>query len=144
MEPGESFSDACKREVWEETGLKVNINRLIGVYPSPNLLLEYPDGNKWQLVVLHFEAEVISGELAISDEATEVRFFSLDEIIGLDMNGLDKQRVFDGFAGKVEVPIHDDFTIVERLEKLRDSLNGSNLLEVLMDERHKDREKGND
>jgi ADP-ribose pyrophosphatase YjhB (NUDIX family) len=141
MEAGESFSDACNREVWEETGLTVNINRLIGVYTSPNLLLEYPDGNKWQLVVLHFEAEVISVELTISNEITELRFFSLDEIISLDMNGLDKQRVLDGFSGKVEAFIHNDFTMVERLEKLSGSLKGSNVLEVLINERRMDGEK---
>ena len=77
MEAGESFSEACKREVWEETGLAVNVNRLIGIYTSPNLLLEYPDGNKWQLVVLHFEAELINGELTLGEETTEFGFFSL-------------------------------------------------------------------
>ena len=111
MEAGESFSDACKREVLEETGLEVNVNRLIGVYTSPNLLVEYPDGNKWQLVVLHFEAEVMDGELAINSEATEFGFFPFDEISGLNMNVLDKQRVFDGFAGKVDAFINDDFSV---------------------------------
>jgi hypothetical protein len=75
------------------------------------VLLEYPDGNRWQLVVLHFEAEAIRGELTISNESTEVRFFSLDEIIGLEMNGLDKQRILDGFARNVEAFIHDDFMV---------------------------------
>ena len=61
MEPGENLSEACKREVFEETGLLVEIQRLIGVYTSPHLLLEYQDGNKWQLVVLHFEAIAVDG-----------------------------------------------------------------------------------
>jgi ADP-ribose pyrophosphatase YjhB (NUDIX family) len=111
MESGESFSEACKREVREETGLSVDVKRLIGIYTSPDVLLEYPDGNRWQLVVLHFEAEAIRGELTISNESTEVRFFSLDEIIGLEMNGLDKQRILDGFARNVEAFIHDDFMV---------------------------------
>ena len=62
MEPGESFSEACQREVMEETGLDVNIKKLISVYTSPHRLLEYPDGNKLQPVVLHFEVEIVSGE----------------------------------------------------------------------------------
>jgi ADP-ribose pyrophosphatase YjhB (NUDIX family) len=111
MEAGESFSEACRREVWEETGLRVNINRLIGIYTSPNLLLEYPDGNKWQLVVLHFEAEFVGGELTPSEETTEFGFFSLAEINQLDINGLDKKRVLDGFANRQSALINDNFVI---------------------------------
>ena len=111
MEAGESFSEACKREVWEETGLAVNVNRLIGIYTSPNLLLEYPDGNKWQLVVLHFEAELISGELTLGEETTEFGFFSLDEIQALDMNGLDRKRILDGFVASHAALINDDFVV---------------------------------
>jgi len=95
----------------EETGLEVNINRLIGIYTSPNLLLEYSDGNKWQLVVFHFDTELVSGELKLSEETTGFGFFSLSEINGLDMNGLDRKRVLDGFARLQNAIINDDFDI---------------------------------
>jgi ADP-ribose pyrophosphatase YjhB (NUDIX family) len=111
MEAGESFSEACQREVWEETGLTVNISRLVGVYTSPNLLLEYPDGNKWQLVVLHFEAEIVNGELTPSEETIGFGFFSLAEVSPLDMNELDRKRVLDGFARRQNAVINDDFVI---------------------------------
>ena len=111
MEPGESFTEACKREVLEETGLEVNVKRLIGIFTSPNFLLEYADGNKWQLVVLHFDAELVSGELKPSEETTEFGFFSLSEINGLEMNGLDRKRVLDGFAKSHSAFINDDFVI---------------------------------
>ncbi|HJR81809.1 MAG TPA: NUDIX domain-containing protein [Anaerolineales bacterium] len=111
MEAGENFSEACKREVWEETGLEVHIKRLIGIYTSPNLLLEYPDGNKWQLVVLHFEAEVVRGELRLGDETTEFGYFSRSEANSLDMNSLDRKRVLDGFAKAHNAIINDDFVI---------------------------------
>ena len=111
MEAGESFSEACKREVQEETGLEVNVKRLIGIYTSPNLLLEYPDGNKWQLVVLHFEAELLSGKLKASDETADFGFYTLSEISNSDMNGLDRKRVLDGFARLQNAIITDDFFI---------------------------------
>lgn len=110
MESGENFSEACVREVREETGLEVDIKRLIGIYTSPNHLVEYADGNKWQLVVLHFEVEIVSGELTPSDETTEFGFFSLAETQGLDMNSLDRNRVVSGFAKSSSVFINDDFT----------------------------------
>jgi len=111
MEPGESFTEACKREVFEETGLEVNVKRLIGIFTSPNLLLEYADGNKWQLVVLHFEAEFVGGELMPSEETTEFGFFSLFEVNDLEMNGLDRKRVLGGFAKSQSAFIDDDFVI---------------------------------
>src|SRR4051812_8069529 len=44
MEPGESAAEACARELWEETGLRAIIERLIGLYSTPHCILEYGDG----------------------------------------------------------------------------------------------------
>lgn len=109
MESGESVTEGCAREVLEETGLQVRIKRLIGVYTTPHRLLEYPDGNRWQLVVLHFEAEPVGGELKTSDETTELGFFSRSEVEHLAMNALDRRRIMDGFANQVQAFICDDF-----------------------------------
>lgn len=111
MEAGESLSEACVREVFEETGLKVRVNRLLSVYTSPHRLLIYPDGNKWQPVNLHFEAEILDGELTVNEEAKRFAFFSLAETDKLDMHGMDRMRVQDGFAGKVETIIYDDYDV---------------------------------
>ena len=58
LEPGESAAEACEREVLEETGLSVRTKRLVGVYSHPDQLVVYADGNKVQIVALHFEAEI--------------------------------------------------------------------------------------
>jgi ADP-ribose pyrophosphatase YjhB (NUDIX family) len=109
MEPGEGMAEACAREVWEETGLRVRIVRLVSVYTNPHLLLEYEDGNRWQLVVLHFEAASIGGELAIGDETTELGYFAREEIDGLEMSSLDRLRVMDAFDNAAAVVIRDEF-----------------------------------
>jgi ADP-ribose pyrophosphatase YjhB (NUDIX family) len=57
MEAGETFTEACAREVLEETGLSVQVGQLVAVYTSPHVRLDYPDGNRLQLVVLHFAAQ---------------------------------------------------------------------------------------
>jgi ADP-ribose pyrophosphatase YjhB (NUDIX family) len=109
MEPGEGLAEACAREVWEETGLRVRVVRLVAVYTNPHLLLEYADGNRWQMVVLHFEAEPIGGELTLGDETTELSYFSRDEIDGLDMSRLDRLRSIDAFDNFVAAVIRDEF-----------------------------------
>jgi len=111
MIAGESLSEACAREVLEETGLKIKVNRLLSVYTSPHRLLTYPDGNKWQPVNLHFEVEIMEGELTVNEEAVSFGFFSLPETENLDMHGMDRMRVNDGFKGKVETIIYDDYDV---------------------------------
>lgn len=99
MESGESAAEACEREVWEETGLKVRAKRLLGVYSNPDQLVIYPDGNKAFFVVLNFEVELISGELGLSNETTDFGYYSLQEMDSLPMHGQHKQRVEDALLG---------------------------------------------
>lgn len=99
LEPGESAAEACEREVWEETGLKVRAKRLIGVYSNPDQLVIYPDGNKAFFVVLNFEVEIIEGELGLSNETTAFGYFSLAEMETMPMHGQHKQRVEDALLG---------------------------------------------
>ncbi|MGD2179310.1 MAG: NUDIX domain-containing protein [Anaerolineae bacterium] len=111
MEPGETFLEACSREVLEETGLCVCPGRLIAVYTSPHVLLEYADGNCLQLVVLHFAASPIGGELSTSPETSEVRYVPREEIERLDMSGFNRQRVDDAFADWPMTFIREDFDL---------------------------------
>jgi ADP-ribose pyrophosphatase YjhB (NUDIX family) len=102
MDSGESAAEACVREVREETGLHVRVRRLVGVYSDPNQLIIYPDGNKVFVVALSFEAEIIGGELGLSNETTEVGFFSMNDIENRSMLGSHKSRVKDALLNQAE------------------------------------------
>ena len=102
LEPGESAAEACEREVFEETGLRVRAKRLVGVYSHPDQLSIYPDGNKVQIVALHFEAETVGGELGLSDETSDFGYFTLEELEGLEMLGRHKERILDTLANQRE------------------------------------------
>lgn len=102
MDSGESAAEACIREVWEETGLHVGVKRLVGVYSDPNQLVIYPDGNKVFVVALSFEAEIVGGELGLSNETTDAGFFSVTEMDALTMLGNHKLRVEDALLNQAE------------------------------------------
>lgn len=99
MESGESAAEACEREVWEETGLKVRALGLLGVYSNPDQLVIYPDGNKAFFVVLNFEVEVLEGTPALSDETSAFGWFSVEEMNRLPIHANHDMRVQDAFRG---------------------------------------------
>lgn len=105
MEPGESVTEACEREVWEETGLRIRVKRLVGVYSHSDQLVVYPDGNKVQIVALHFEAEIVGGQSTLSNETTDFGYFTIDGIQGLELFGRHRERIADTLEKRPEALI---------------------------------------
>ena len=66
VEVGETVEEAAARETAEETGLAVEVARLIGVYSEPE---RDPRGHN---VSVAFLVRVLSGELAAATDASEV------------------------------------------------------------------------
>jgi ADP-ribose pyrophosphatase YjhB (NUDIX family) len=95
VEAGESVAEACEREVWEETGLRVQVKRLVGVYSDPDQLVIYPDGNRAYIVALHFEAAILSGKPGLSNETTDFGYFTMGEIQQMEILGKHKERIID-------------------------------------------------
>ena len=85
MEAGESPEEAAIRETLEETGLTIEITRLVGLYSSPHVVSEYQDGNRYQVVGLCFEGRVVGGEMTTTEEATEVEVISVDQLAEFDI-----------------------------------------------------------
>ena len=95
MDPGESAEETCIRETLEETGLNVRVTRLVGVYTSPNITIRYADGNLIQPVTFSFEAEIVGGELGLSDETTAFGYFPVDQLDAIDLWAHHRQRIQD-------------------------------------------------
>jgi 8-oxo-dGTP pyrophosphatase MutT (NUDIX family) len=102
MDPGESAAEACVREVLEETGLVARAIRLVGIYTTPDLLVEYPDGNKIQPVAFSFEVEITGGELGLSDETTDFGWYTLADMEAMDIMENHVQRINDAIQNRPE------------------------------------------
>lgn len=100
MDAGESVEEACVREVLEETGLQVRVTRFVGVYSTPHRITEYADGNRRQLVAFSFEAEVVSGQLSLSDETTAIDYFPFDKLDTLDLMEHHRERIADALLNQ--------------------------------------------
>ena len=79
MELGETLIEAAKREIWEETGLEVEVEKLIGMYSGYHDT--FPNGDTAQPVTALFLCKIKSGMLiADNTETLELNFFGKNEM----------------------------------------------------------------
>ena len=69
IESGESSEEACLRELQEETGLKGEIKRLIGVYIQKSRYYG-------SIIVIGYEVNVFQNTLSLNNELKEAKFFT--------------------------------------------------------------------
>jgi len=102
VEPGESVVQAAAREVREETGVQVEVGRLVGVYSDPAaMVIEYPDGRRVHAVNLCFEAAAVAaGAATTPDETLATGYFRWDALPE-PLVPIHKVRIEDAVAGAV-------------------------------------------
>lgn len=81
LDPGEEPANAVVREVWEEAGLTVYPERIVGVYSGPSYLTRYPNGDEVIYLDIVFACRPVSGEPRINDEESlEIGYYSLNAL----------------------------------------------------------------
>jgi ADP-ribose pyrophosphatase YjhB (NUDIX family) len=78
LEVGEMVREAAIREVREETGLIVEPGDLLGVYDR--VLRNAEQRVQYHYVLIDFLCRPAGGELQAADDATEVRWYSCEEL----------------------------------------------------------------
>jgi ADP-ribose pyrophosphatase YjhB (NUDIX family) len=101
LELDESPEAGVYREVAEETGMRVRVERLTGVYKNITR----------GIVALVFRCSPESGELHPTDEAREVRWMSREEVCNL-MDPAFAVRVLDAFGDEPIVRTHDGINVL--------------------------------
>lgn len=97
LELGETLSEALIREVWEETGIDVEVTELIGAYSNPRHVIAYDDGEVRQEFSICFRAKPTGGDLRTSTESKEVQWVPRESIAGLDIHPSIRLRIQHGF-----------------------------------------------
>lgn len=95
---GERSEDAAVREMREETGLEVRLRKVVDVV---DVFWRGPEGELLEhFVIVDFEAEVVGGELRASDDAIDARWFSPEELEGIEMTDSTKEFLERHFLGR--------------------------------------------
>lgn len=76
---GETPARTLTREVQEETGLHVEVERMIGLYTGPDFEWTYPNGDQAQIVSVFFACRIVGGMLVPDHrEFVDLSFFAPD------------------------------------------------------------------
>ncbi|GFE14771.1 NUDIX hydrolase [Streptomyces glebosus] len=101
MNIGESLPDCAVRETREETGFHVEVVGIVGTYTNPHHVFAYDDGEVRQEFSICFLARPLGGQLAVSEESTDVRWFEPGEIDALPMVPSIRKRLNDWRDGNM-------------------------------------------
>ena len=98
IHPFEHIAEAAAREIQEETGLSVEVGQPFRVYEIVNPPKEHR-------IVIYSWAKVTGGEPSASDDLSDVRFFSSEELSNLEMTPLVREVLRDvGLLCQTVVP----------------------------------------
>lgn len=80
VDPGEEPAEAVVREVWEETAVLVQPERVVAVHGGHDFFMRYPNGDETYIISISFACRPIRGEPRVNDdESLEVRYFAPDQ-----------------------------------------------------------------
>ncbi|MVU77415.1 NUDIX domain-containing protein [Nocardia sp. ET3-3] len=102
MEIGETPTQAVIREVEEETGIRVTVTGLVGVFSNPDHVIAYDDGEVRQEFSICFTADPTGGEPRTSSESKVVEWIAPDDLAAHDIHPSIKLRIDTALAGRAE------------------------------------------
>lgn len=102
LEKDETITECGIRECREETGLEIEITGLVGVFTTPDHVIEYvKDGRVDEVrqpVNVCLRARPVGGNLTTTDEASEVRWISPDELNEYEIHPALHRRIDHGLS----------------------------------------------
>ncbi len=102
MDLGESMAETVVREVEEETGIRVEVIGIVGIYTNPRHVMAYDDGEVRQQCSVCFTTRKLGGELRTSSETKEVIFVTLEALDRLNVHPSMRLRIDHYRQGRQE------------------------------------------
>ncbi|MFB9904086.1 NUDIX hydrolase [Allokutzneria oryzae] len=102
QECGETVAQAVVREVDEETGIRVDVTSLVGVFSNPAHVVAFSDGEVRQEFSLCFRATPTGGDLRASSESKEVLWVAPHDLACLDIHPSIRLRIDHGLRDRAE------------------------------------------
>lgn len=97
-ELGETMTGTAIRETDEETGLRIEITGLIGIYSNPDHVMAYSDGEVRQEFSICFRGRATGGAPRTSDESSEVRWVDRQDLDAIDVHPSIRLRIEHGYG----------------------------------------------
>jgi ADP-ribose pyrophosphatase YjhB (NUDIX family) len=98
---GESLTEAAIRETKEETGVTCEVTGIVGIYTDPQHVILYTsNGEARQEFSIVLTAQAVDGAPTPSDESSQVRWVTRDELAEYPMDRSMRLRVDHFLAGR--------------------------------------------
>ncbi len=108
VEEGESLTNALEREIREEAGVSIEVDKLMGIYSN----IKPPTK-----VIFAFSCAYVSGELTTSHESPETEWVAPDDVLGHITHAAIHERMSDmlAFSGQIIYRVYttDPYQLIE-------------------------------
>ncbi|WP_242892518.1 NUDIX hydrolase [Actinomadura litoris] len=102
LKKGETVRECAVRECREETGIEIETGALVGVFTTPDHVIEYIKGGRVdevrQPVNICLHARPVGGELTTTDEASEVRWVGPADLADYEIHPALRRRIDHGLT----------------------------------------------
>src|SRR5579859_878491 len=99
QELGETVAQCAVRETREETGVTVEVTGILGIYSDPGHIVAYSDGEVRQEYEVILLGRPVSGQPEANDEASDVGWFTVEQLGGLDIHPTQWRQLRDWLNG---------------------------------------------